>query len=88
MKRTIEGMAGAGEALLQEVNAALRQYHEARAAGEPPAQAERLRLLAESAYQAAADYQLHTLGHPSLTKHGEFGAHFGCERLSKAAVKS
>lgn len=69
MKRTIEGMAVAGETLLQEATAALRQYHEARAAGDPPAKVERLRLLAESAYQAVTDYQLHALGHQPLTKH-------------------
>ncbi|MBC3410701.1 MULTISPECIES: hypothetical protein [Pseudomonas] len=69
VKRTIEGMIEAGEPLIQEAIAALRRYHEAQAAGEPPAQVERLRLIAESAYQAVTDYQLYALGHQPLTRH-------------------
>ncbi|WP_437179642.1 hypothetical protein [Pseudomonas farsensis] len=69
MKRSIEGMIEAGEPLIQEAIAALRQYHEAQAAGVAPDQVERLRLIAESAYQAVTDYQLYTLGHQSLNRH-------------------
>jgi len=67
VKRTIEGMIEAGEPLIQEAIAALRRYHEAQAAGEAPDQVERLRLIAESAYQA--DYQLYALGHQPLIRH-------------------
>ena len=69
MKRTIEAMNEAGEPLIQEAIASLRQYHEAQAAGVPPDQVERLRLIAESAYQAVTDYQLFALGHQPLTRH-------------------
>lgn len=69
VKRTIEGMVEAGEPLIQEAIAALRLYHEAQAAGEAADQVERLRLIAESAYQAVTDYQLYALGHQSLAKH-------------------
>lgn len=68
-KRTLVGMVEAGEPLIQEAIAALRHYHEAQAAGEAPDQVERLRLIAESAYQAVSDYQLYALGHQPLTKH-------------------
>ncbi|MDG9892139.1 MULTISPECIES: hypothetical protein [Pseudomonas] len=36
----------------------MRQYHEAEAAGQPQEEVERLRLLAESLFQAVSDYQL------------------------------
>ncbi|MDG9884090.1 hypothetical protein N7650_14720 [Pseudomonas sp. GD04058] len=69
MMRQIEGAAETCETLIQDATAALRRYHEAQAAGEPAAQIERLRLLAESAYQAVVDYQLDATGHQSLNKH-------------------
>lgn len=62
-------MVEAGEPLMHEAIAALRQYHEAQAAGLAPDQVERLRLIAESAYQAVTDYQLYALGHQPLTRH-------------------
>lgn len=54
---------------MHEAIAALRQYHEAQAAGEGPDQVERLRLIAESPYQAVPDYQLYALGHQPLIRH-------------------
>ena len=69
MKRTIQGMIDAGEPLIEEAIAALRQYHEAQAAGLAPGQVERLRLIAESAFQAVTDYQLYVLGHQPLVRH-------------------
>ncbi|MBC3410263.1 hypothetical protein HU720_02990 [Pseudomonas sp. SWRI51] len=69
VKRTIQGMVEAGEPLMREAISALRQYHEAQTAGAPPEQVERLRLMAESAYQAVSDYQLYALGHQPLTRH-------------------
>ncbi|WP_449432004.1 hypothetical protein [Pseudomonas putida] len=41
---------------------ALKNYHEAQAAGEPPLEVERLRQIAESQYQAVNEYQLKALG--------------------------
>lgn len=43
MKRTIQGLADAGEPLIQEAIAALRDYHQAQAEGSPAAEIERLR---------------------------------------------
>jgi len=51
-------MVEAGEPLIQQAVAAMRQYHEAEAAGQPAEEVERLRLLAESLFQAVSDYQL------------------------------
>lgn len=69
MKRTLEGMIEAGEPLIQEAIDALRRYHEAQDAGAPPGEVERLRVIAESAYQAVTDYQLYALGRQPLTRH-------------------
>lgn len=69
MKRTLEGMILAGEPLIQQAVDALRQYHQAEDAGAAPEEIERLRLLAESLFQAVTDYQLRALGGPSETLH-------------------
>ncbi|WP_414707846.1 hypothetical protein [Pseudomonas sp. UBA6562] len=52
-----------------EATAALRRYNEAQDACEPAEQVERLRVLAESAYQAVTDYQLYAYGLQAITKH-------------------
>jgi len=69
MKRTIEGMIEAGEPLIRQATDALRLYHQAKAGGAPEQEVERLRLCAESLYQAVADYQLRALGEPGSTRH-------------------
>nr|WP_314487713.1 hypothetical protein [uncultured Pseudomonas sp.] len=69
MKRTIRGLADAGEPLILEATAALRRYHEAQDAGAPAKQVERLRMIAESAYRAVTDYQLYAYGLQPITKH-------------------
>lgn len=69
VKRASEEMIEAGEPLIQEAIAALSRYHEAQAAGEKPEAVERLRLVAESAYQAVTEYQLYALGHQPLVRH-------------------
>lgn len=69
MKRTLEGMILAGEPLMQQAIDALRRYHEAEESGVAPEEVERLRLLAESLYQAVTDYQLYALGHQDLVRH-------------------
>lgn len=69
MKRTINGLLEAGEPLMLEAIAALRRYHEAKDANEPLDQVERLRLIAESAYQAVTDYQLYAFDRKPLTRH-------------------
>jgi len=60
-KRTFIGMIEAGEPLIQQAVDAMRQYHEAEAAGQPTEEVERLRLLAESLFQAVSDYQLRSV---------------------------
>lgn len=55
--------------MLLEALEALRTYHNAQAAGVPAEEVERLRVIAESAYQAVTDYQLYALGHQPLIRH-------------------
>ncbi|WP_313456427.1 hypothetical protein [Pseudomonas sp.] len=57
-KRTFIGMVEAGESLLKEALDAMRAYHAAQDAGQPPEEVERLHLLAESLFQVVCDYQL------------------------------
>nr|WP_092484696.1 hypothetical protein [Pseudomonas sp. NFACC42-2] len=55
--------------IVQQAVDALRQFHEAQAANLPEAEVNRLRLQAESLFQAITDYRLHYLGAPSSTRH-------------------
>jgi hypothetical protein len=57
-KRTFIGMVEAGEPLIQQAIDAMREYHQALDRGGSPEEIERLRLLAESLFQAVSDYQL------------------------------
>jgi len=57
-KRTFIGMVEAGEPLIQQAIDAMREYHQAQDRGAPAEEIERLRLLAESLFQAVSDYQL------------------------------
>lgn len=58
MKRTLEGMAMAGEPLLREALEAIRAHRDAVAGGAPWEEVHRLRMLADSLYHAVVDYQL------------------------------
>lgn len=69
MKRTILGMAEAGEPLLQQALQAIRDYHAAQAERKPIAEVERLRLAADHLYQTVIDYQLHKAGTLGETEH-------------------
>ncbi|WP_232111472.1 hypothetical protein [Pseudomonas guariconensis] len=69
MKRTLQGIIEAGEPLIQQAIDARRSYHEAEAAGRPPEEVERLRLLADSLYQAVTDYQRHSDASFAVTRH-------------------
>ncbi|MCU0120540.1 hypothetical protein N8H74_19935 [Pseudomonas sp. B2M1-30] len=62
MKRTILGMAEAGEPLLQQALQAVRAHQKAVEEGRPAGEIERLRLEAEHLYQTVIDYQLHKAG--------------------------
>lgn len=58
MKRTLEGMAKAGKPLLREALEAIRAQRDAEDGGAPVEEVECLKLLADSLYQAAVDFQL------------------------------
>lgn len=60
-KRTFIGMVEAGEPLIQQAFDAMREYHQAQDNCAPPEEVERLRLLAESLFQAVSDYQLRVI---------------------------
>lgn len=62
MKRTIQGLAEAGDQLIQQAIDATRKYHEAKDMSAPAAEVERLKLLADSLYQAVTEFQLYALG--------------------------
>lgn len=67
MKRTLEGMALAGEPLLLKALEAVRAHRDAETGGAPTEEVERLRLLADSLYQAVIDYQLIKAGRAPTT---------------------
>lgn len=48
---------------------AMRRYHEAQDTGAPAIEVERLRLIAESLFQAVTDYQMRAFGKGSGTIH-------------------
>lgn len=62
VKRTLLGLAEAGEPLLRQALEAIRAYNGAVAHNRPPAEIERLRLEADHLYQTVIDYQLHNVG--------------------------
>ncbi|WP_459205916.1 hypothetical protein ACSMEV_15355 [Pseudomonas sp. MLB6B] len=57
MKRTVVDSADTNHPLIKEAITSLRRYHEAKDAGSPAAEIERLRLIAEFSYQAVTDSQ-------------------------------
>ncbi|SNB79914.1 hypothetical protein SAMN02745900_03582 [Pseudomonas sp. URIL14HWK12:I8] len=69
MKRTLEGMAKAGEPLLREALEAIRAHKNAQDSGEPPYELERLKLLADSLYHAVANFHLLEAGSLSESIH-------------------
>lgn len=58
-----------GDPLMLEAAEALRKFHEAKAASKSPQEVERLRLLAESLFQAINEFNLKVLGQPSHGRH-------------------
>lgn len=48
---------------------AMRRYHEAQRTGAPEIEVERLRLIAESLFQAVTDYQMKAFGKGGKTPH-------------------
>lgn len=66
-KRTFIGMTEAGEPLLREALEAIRAHQVAVDAGRPADEVERLRLLADSLYEAVLDFQLIQAGRAPAT---------------------
>lgn len=62
MKKTLLGIAEAGEPLLKQALEAIRAYNEAMAQGRSEAELERLRIEADHLFQTVVDYQLHKAG--------------------------
>ena len=62
-------MTQAGEPLILEALEALRIYREAKISGCPPAEVNRLRILADSLVQTVTDYQLQADGANAITLH-------------------
>ena len=58
MKRTLEGMALAGEPLLLQALEAIRAHRDAEASGAPREEVARLQMLADSLYEAVVNFQL------------------------------
>lgn len=58
MKRTLEGMALAGEPLMRQALEAIRAHRDAEKAGAPWEEVARLQMLADSLYEAVVDFQL------------------------------
>ncbi|MBS7601079.1 hypothetical protein [Pseudomonas sp. RC2C2] len=69
MKKTLAGVVEAGEPLIRQAIEAQRRYQAAQDAGRPTKEVERLRLEAESLYQAVTEYQLRSLGGPTRSLH-------------------
>ncbi|HDS0925548.1 TPA: hypothetical protein QDZ23_000149 [Pseudomonas putida] len=51
-------------AMYEDAVEALKRLHDAQASGRPADEIERLRMIAESQFQAVTDYQLKALGGP------------------------
>lgn len=62
MKRAIEGMAEAGEELIQKAIDANRRFQEAESNGEPAEEIERHRVMAQLLYRMVTEQQLITCG--------------------------
>lgn len=67
VKRTFIRMVEAGEPLIQQALEAIRQANDAEASGLPDHEIHRLRLMADSLYQAVIDFQLLKAGKPPST---------------------
>lgn len=69
MSSNLREMVETGDPLVQQAIDAMRKYHEAEAAGVSAGEVERLRVLAESLFQAVNDYQLRALGGSTSIPH-------------------
>ncbi|MGE8459111.1 MAG: hypothetical protein ACN6OY_21310 [Pseudomonas alloputida] len=67
--KNLEEAIAAGEPLMQQAMDALRRYHEARDSLTCAEEVERLRLEAESLFEAVHEYQRRALGKPMHPLH-------------------
>jgi hypothetical protein len=65
----LEEKIAAGEPLMQQAMDALHRYHEARDSLTPVEEVERLRLEAESLFEAVHEYQRRAFGRPAHPLH-------------------
>lgn len=69
MKESLSEALDSLEPLTKKAAEALRRYHEAKSNGSSVENIERLRLEAESLFQAISDYQSGVLGAAQATRH-------------------
>ncbi|WP_422403096.1 hypothetical protein [Pseudomonas sp. GZD-209] len=69
MKRDVTNVLLPDHQAFSDAIEALKRYQEAKDFGAPPEEIERLKILAESLFQAVNDYQLRALGGPDYTHH-------------------
>ncbi|AZL68773.1 hypothetical protein [Pseudomonas oryziphila] len=69
MKRDVTKVLPPDHHAFSDAIEAMKRYQEAKDAGAPPEEVERLKTLAESRFQAINDYQLQALGGPGYTSH-------------------
>lgn len=69
MKRDLEKVLHPDHQAFTDAIEAMKRFQEAKDAGAPPEEVERLKTLAESLFQAINDYQLQVLGGPDYTLH-------------------
>lgn len=67
--RKLDAMIMPDDPVMLEAIEALKRYHQAKEAGKPEAEIERLRREAEQHFQSINDYQLAALGHQPLIRH-------------------
>lgn len=65
----LEEKIAAGEPLMQQAMEAMRRYHEANDSLKPAEEVDRLRLEAESLFEAVHEYQRRALGGEGATRH-------------------
>lgn len=69
MNRSLEKMIMPEDPLMLQAIEAMKLFQEAKDLGASPEEIERLRILAESLFQAITDYQLRALGGADYTCH-------------------
>ncbi|MBF8776306.1 MULTISPECIES: hypothetical protein [Pseudomonas putida group] len=69
MKKEAFAILEPGNPLMTQALDAMKQYYEAKAAGHPAAEVERLRVEAEDLFRAVSEFQFRMLGNRNDTLH-------------------